>query len=158
MTKNVWTLRTIITITVALLLTSFSALADKKKNFKNALRAGGCGIIPYSREKGQCTSKQQRVNKYCKKRPSSCNDVKITDKNAKRKINERISNIRECIRYRKEVARVFSDVKRKLEREPNKDIKPLAKDLIRKIKDGERGHEGQIRDFENAKRDCERKR
>lgn len=142
----------------SLALIATPAQADKESDFKKALRAVGCKIIPYSSEQSKCRRYQDQVNKYCKKKPTSCDDVKTGDKKFKNKIKERIDNLKRCIDHREEVKDVFGDVKSKLGRESAKKIKPLAKKLIAKIKDGERGHGQAIRDAENAKKACERKR
>ncbi len=97
-------------------------------------------------------SAQERVTKYCKGTQISCRGNQ-----SKAELKSRLDKAKECVANRKQVSGVFAKAKAKLQSEPAKDIKPLAKKLHAHFVAGEPGHKEAIENFEATVKDCQQR-
>lgn len=131
-----------------------------KEDLEKADGARGCGLIPYKNLQKKCNTSQKNVKKWCKSKskPISCSKKKLkgADRKDKESVDERIKNGENCVKYRKAVAKAFADAKSDLGKIKEKELKALAKSIMKKIQKGEKGHQNVIDNYENAVKSCKK--
>jgi hypothetical protein len=149
----------LISVVLALCISTFALVFGKKEDFQEAVRSSGCGLIPYSLKRESCRENYTKQREWCTgDRERGCNDLKKEDPKDRQEAKERRDNAEQCGDYRKAVRQLFQDASDRLrdEDDPNDpDIKRLAQDIANKIDEGKAGHEAAMHDTENRRQKCD---
>lgn len=152
--RSSYVLRAMLGLCAILILATVAvAGGDRERAFKDAASRGGCGIIPefgkYNDHYKQCNTLGEQKKKWCDTKERKCKTGL-----PKNQLKERLSNAKECVSRREEVAEVFEKVKSNLGSE-GADVKKHAEKIISMIKSGESGHGTAIKDAKAVVEDCE---
>ena len=127
---------------------------ETKRDFEKAAQETiGCGLIPYSQQKGSCHETYRRQSDWCAgDKEKGCADLPKYQKDEAR---NRRDNAAECFKYRKEVKQVYTDTIDKLKYEKQDDIRPFAEEIIKRIEATFPGHDIEIENTERRRKKCD---
>lgn len=109
-------------------------------------------------EKRDLERKIRETDKEIEKFEGMMNDWRRKLDDEKKEIDDRLSIGNQCRGHREDVAKIFREVKARLQRESDKEKKPYAQEIAKKITAEESGHEKAIEKVSEGIEKCQRMR